>query len=474
MNEQNSNDTPPRNDAAPATDPAAAAPATSTPATVKAPRSQRGAVRRPALILTAVVVITVGIAAFLYWMLVSSNYEDTDDAYVGGRVVSITPQTTGTVVAIGADETDTVSAGQMLIRLDPADAHIDLLQREAQLAQAVRETRALYSNNDVLQANVSLREAELERAKDDLQRRNSVRESGAVSDEEIRHAELSVSTAKAALASAREQLLSNRSFTSGTTVAAHPNVLAAAARVRESYLAMRRNEIVAPINGQIARRNVQVGQRVSPGTSLLALVPMENLWVDANFKEVQLENIRIGQPVKVIADVYGKHAEYHGRVIGVGAGTGSAFALLPAQNATGNWIKVVQRVPVRIALDPKELHDHPLRVGLSIRATVDVRDRSGAVVSAHNDASPDNQTSVFDSGEKEADALVARIIASNGAGGSVPANVAAGTPSYPQGSKARSPAAAASNPASVVNASVAARPVTALPVASTGAVSAAR
>lgn len=391
------------------------------------PRRQRGSVRRPALILTAVVVMGIAVLAFLYWFFVTRYYEDTDDAYVGGRVVSITPQTTGTVVAIGADETDTVSAGQMLIRLDPADAHIDLLQREAQLAQAVRETRALYANNDVLQANVTLREAELERAKDDLQRRNSVRESGAVSDEEIRHAELAVATAKAALASAREQLLSNRSFTAGTTVSNHPNVQAAAARVREAYLAMRRNEVLAPINGQIARRNVQVGQRVSPGTALLALVPMENLWVDANFKEVQLENIRIGQPVKVIADVYGKSAEYHGKVIGVGAGTGSAFALLPAQNATGNWIKVVQRVPVRIALDPKELHDHPLRVGLSIRATVDVHDRSGAVVSAHNDTSPDNQTSVFDSGEKEADALVARIIASNSVTGGAPSNVAAGS-----------------------------------------------
>jgi len=442
MSEQNPNDRTAGDNTRPQSA-VAAAPHAPAAAAAAPPARQRGSMRRSALILTAVVVITVGVGAFLYWLLVSRNYEDTDDAYVGGRVVSITTQTTGTVVAIGADETDTVRAGQLLVRLDPADAHIDLLQREAQLAQAVRETRALYSNNDVLQANVTLREAELERARDDLQRRNSVRESGAVSDEEIRHAELSVSTAKAALASAREQLLSNRAYTAGTTVASHPNVLAAAARVREAYLAMRRNEIVAPINGQIARRNVQVGQRVSPGTSLLALVPMDNLWVDANFKEVQLENIRIGQPVKVIADVYGKHAQYHGRVIGVGAGTGSAFALLPAQNATGNWIKVVQRVPVRIALDPRELHDHPLRVGLSIRATVDVRDRSGAVVSSHDDASPDNQTSVFDGGDKEADALVARIIASNSVAGGVPANVATVPSGQLPGVGGRSPGAAA-------------------------------
>jgi membrane fusion protein (multidrug efflux system) len=426
--------------------PAAASP--TAPAMTAAPR-EGGSARRPALIITAVVVIVIGLAAFAYWLLVGRNYEDTDDAYVGGRVVSITPQTSGTVVAIGADETDTVSAGQMLVRLDPADAHIDLLQREAQLGQAVRETRALYTNNDVLQANVTLREAELERAKDDLQRRISVRETGAVSEEEIRHAELTVATAKAALASAREQLLSNRSLTSGTPVATHPNVLAAAARVREAYLAVRRGEIVAPVNGQIARRSVQVGQRVSPGTALLSLVPMDNLWVDANFKEVQLENMRIGQPVKIVADVYGSHAEYHGRVIGLGAGTGSAFALLPAQNATGNWIKVVQRVPVRIALDPKELHEHPLRVGLSIRATVDVRDRSGAVISAHNDASPDNRTGVFDSGEKEADALVTRIIASNTtgtpSGGATIDNVAraTGKDAAPAGAAAVRPASAA-------------------------------
>jgi len=378
-------------------------------------KRQGGSMRRPALILTALILLLAAIGAGGYWLLVARNYEDTDDAYVGGRVVTITPQTGGTVIAIGADETDTVTAGQLLVRLDPADARIDLMGREAQLAQAVRETRTLYANNDVLQANVSLREAELERAEDDLQRRRAVRDTGVVSEEEIRHAELAVATGKAALASAREQLLSNRSFTAGTRVPSHPNVLAAAARVREAYLAVKRGEILAPVSGQIARRNVQVGQRVAPGAVLMALVPMDNLWVDANFKEVQLENMRIGQPVRIIADLYGSRMEYHGRIIGLGAGTGAAFALLPAQNATGNWIKVVQRVPVRIALDPKELREHPLRVGLSIRATVDVRNRGGALVSSHNEASPDNQTEVFDGSEHEAEALIQRIIASNNA-----------------------------------------------------------
>ena len=392
-------------------------------------RRQDGAIRRPALILTALVVCMLVIGAGLYWILVARNYEDTDDAYVGGRIVTITPQTSGTVIAIGADETDTVVPGQLLVRLDPADAHIDLLGREAQLAQAVRETRTLYANNDVLRANVSLREAELERAIDDLERRREVQSTGVVSEEEIRHAELAVASARAALASAREQLVSNRSLTAGTRVAEHPNVLAAAARVREAYLAVKRAEILAPVGGQIARRNVQVGQRVSPGTALMALVPMDNLWVDANFKEVQLENMRIGQPVRLVADVYGGRTEYHGHIIGLGAGTGAAFALLPAQNATGNWIKVVQRVPVRIALDPKELREHPLRVGLSIRATVDVRDRSGALVSAHDASSPNNRTEIFDGSEREAQTLIEHIIASNNApidqGKAAPVNTAA-------------------------------------------------
>ncbi len=374
---------------------------------------QRGAMRRPALILTALVVLAVAAGAALYWTMVARYYEDTDDAYVGGRVVSITPQTSGTVIAIGADETDTVAAGQLLVRLDPADARVELAGREAQLAQAVRQTRTLYANNDVLQANIAQREAELARANDDLQRRRAVRDTGAVSDEEVQHAELAVDAAKAALASAREQLQSNRTLTAGTRIALHPNVLAAAARVREAYLAMRRNEIRAPIAGQIARRSVQVGQRVAPGTAIMALVPMDNLWVDANFKEVQLENMRIGQPVRILADVYGSRVEFHGHVIGLGAGTGSAFALLPAQNATGNWIKVVQRVPVRIALDPKEIQEHPLRVGLSIRATVDVHGRDGALVSTHNDASPDNRTKVFDESEVEAEARIQKIIAAN-------------------------------------------------------------
>lgn len=377
------------------------------------PARQRGPVRRPALLLAALVLVLAAAGAGAYWYFIGRNYEDTDDAYVNGRVIVVTPQTGGTVIAVGADETDTVAPGQMLVRLDPADAHVDLLQREAQLGQAVRETRNLYANNDVLQANIRLRQTELDRANDDLQRRMAVRATGVVSEEDIQHAEMAVATAKAALQSAREQLAANRTVTSGTPVASHPNVLAAAARLREAYLAVKRGEILAPVGGQIARRNVQVGQRVAPGTAMMSLVPMDNLWVDANFKEVQLAQIRIGQPARLVADVYGSQVQYTGRVIGLGAGTGAAFALLPAQNATGNWIKVVQRVPVRIALDPQQLREHPLRVGLSMRVTIDVRDHAGALVSTHDADAADDQTTVYDGIEHDADALIARIIASN-------------------------------------------------------------
>lgn len=374
---------------------------------------QAGVLRRPALMMVALIVLAAAVAATVYWYSVSRFYEDTDDAYVNGRTVSITPQIGGTVVAVGADETDTVKAGDTLVQLDPSDARNELDQREAQLAQTVREVRSLFANNAVLQANVSLRETELARANDDLTRRQSVAHTGVVSQEEIRHAENAVATATAALSSAREQLLSNQTLTAGTSVAQHPRVLSAASQVREAYLAVQRGKIVAPVNGQIARRAVQVGQRLSPGTPIMSLVPMDNLWVDANFKEVQLERMRVGQSVKLHVDMYGNHVVYHGHIIGMGAGTGAAFSMLPAQNATGNWIKVVQRVPVKIALDPKELQQNPLRVGLSAHAVVDLHDESGARVSTHSAQSPDNQTTVFDQLDRDADALVKRIIAAN-------------------------------------------------------------
>lgn len=323
------------------------------------------------------------IAYAAYWMLVARFFEDTDNAYVQGNVVQITPQVAGTVARIHADDTNLVQAGQILLSLDTADADVALTQAEAQLAQTVREVRTLYTSQAQSSATLALRAAELSRARNDLARRKMLAGSGAVSSEEIQHAENAVATAQAAVDVAREQLASGRALTEGTSVARHPNVQRAAARVQEAMLAQSRATLYAPVGGEIAKRNVQVGQRINPGMPVMAIVPLDQLWVDANFKESQLRAMHVGQAVRLTADLYGGKVEYDGRIVGMAAGTGSAFALLPAQNATGNWIKVVQRIPTRIALDPKQLAKHPLRIGLSMHAEVDMRDASDAPVSGN-------------------------------------------------------------------------------------------
>lgn len=383
--------------------------------------------RRKALTLVAAAVAVVGLSWGAYEWLVASHYEETDNAYVQGNVIQITPQVGGTVQAILADETDFVKAGQPLVQLDPADARVALEQAEANLAQTVRQVRTLYANNASLAAQVNLREADavraqsdLDRAQQDLARRQTVAANGAVSKEELSHAQAQVATARSALAAAqagavaaREQLASNRAMTDGTTVAQHPSVQVAAAKVREAWLADKRGSLLAPADGYVARRTVQVGQRVAAGSPLMSVVPLQQVWVDANFKEVQLPNIRIGQPVELTADVYGKKVVYHGTVAGLGAGTGSAFALLPAQNATGNWIKVVQRVPVRVTLDAEQLAAHPLRVGLSMVATVDVSKKDGKALADAPRGAPVAQTQVYSQLEREADVEVRRVITAN-------------------------------------------------------------
>ncbi len=414
--------------------PAATAPV-SAPATPVAPPAARPALAAPpkrsrrkvALVSVALAVVLAGAAYGIYYALVLNHYESTDNAYVQGNVVQVTPQVSGTVVAINADDTDFVKAGQSLVRLDPADARVALDQAEAQLAQTVREVRTTFVNNGSLKAQIAAREADvaraqsdLARAQDDVARRAPLVRTGAVGQEEFNHvtaqlaaAKSSVVAAQSATEAAREQLASNQSLTENISVEQHPNVLRASARVREAYLALSRAELVAPVDGYVARRSVQLGQRVQAGAPLLSVIALNEVWVDANFKESQLRNLRIGQPVELEADVYGKRVVYHGTVEGLGAGTGAAFALLPAQNATGNWIKVVQRVPVRIALDPKEVAEHPLRVGLSMDAKVDVHNTEGRVLANATQRPAKTQTSVFDRGNDQADVEVKRIIAAN-------------------------------------------------------------
>jgi membrane fusion protein (multidrug efflux system) len=370
--------------------------------------------RRTMMTLVAVVILIAAIAYALYYFLDARFYESTDDAYVNGNVVQITPQVSGTVIGVNADDTQIVKAGDPLVTLDPADSRVALEQAEANLAQTVRQVRTLFVNNNSYAAEVVLRQAMLSQAQQDLRRRMSVSQSGAVSGEELSHAQDAVKTAQASLDAAQQQLASNRSLTENTSVTQHPNVLAAAAKVRDAYINYARNTMPAPVTGYVAKRSVQVGQRVAPGTPLMAIVPLGGVWVDANFKEVQLRHMRVGQPVELVADVYGSAVRYHGKIVGFSAGTGSAFSLLPAQNATGNWIKVVQRLPVRIALDPQELDKHPLRIGLSMTADVSVRNDQGTELAAASNTV--YQTNVFDKYGDQADAEIARIIAANAAG----------------------------------------------------------
>ncbi|MFM0175181.1 EmrA/EmrK family multidrug efflux transporter periplasmic adaptor subunit [Paraburkholderia sediminicola] len=394
-------------------------PAATTQPTQSAPQPTQPPAQPPAnngkrklmMTLLVIVILIAAIAYGFYYFLVARFHEDTDDAYVNGNVVQITPQVTGTVVAVNADDTQTVKVGDPLVVLDPADARVALEQAEANLAQTVRQVRGLFADDNQYQAQVAQRQSDLSRAQDDLKRRMTVAQTGAVSQEEISHARDAVKSAQASVDAAQQQLNSNRALTANTTIANHPNVQAAAAKVRDAYLNNARNNLPAPVTGYVAKRSVQVGQRVSPGTPLMAIVPLGGVWVDANFKEVQLKHMRIGQPVELTADVYGSSVVYHGKVVGFSAGTGSAFSLLPAQNATGNWIKVVQRLPVRIALDPKELEQHPLRIGLSMQADVSIKDDNGGQLGQ----APNTvyQTNVFEKYGDQADAEIARIISEN-------------------------------------------------------------
>ncbi|MFM0001403.1 HlyD family efflux transporter periplasmic adaptor subunit [Paraburkholderia dipogonis] len=367
--------------------------------------------RKLLLSLLAASVVLAGAGYGAYYFTTGRYYQSTDDAYVSGNLVQLTPQVSGTVVAVNADDTQIVKQGAPIVTLDNADAKVALSNAEATLGQTVRQVSGLYVNNDFYAATIAQRQSDLARANDDLKRRQAVAETGAVSGEDIAHARDAVSSAQAALDAARQQAEANHALTDRTSIEQHPNVQAAASKVRDAYLSYARNTLPAPVTGYVARRSVQVGQRVAPGNPLMAIVPLDGVWVDANFKEGQLRHMRIGQPVTLTADVYGSSVKYHGRVVGFSAGTGAAFATLPAQNATGNWIKVVQRLPARIQLDQNELNAHPLRIGLSMQVDVDTHEETGAQLGAAVNTS--YHTDVFAQYGDEADAEIARIIAQN-------------------------------------------------------------
>jgi membrane fusion protein (multidrug efflux system) len=277
----------------------------------------------------------------------------------------------------------------------------------------VRDVRNLFATTAQLAATVQARASDLAAAQSDLSRREHLGASGAVSGEELRHAMDAAKAAQANLLAAQQQLAANQARIDNTTLEDHPQVRDAAAAVRNAYLTLSRTQLPAPVSGFIARRNVQLGQRVGPGAALMAVVPLDQVWVDANFKEPQMARMRLGQPVTLTADLYGGRIVYHGKVAGFGAGTGAAFSLLPAQNATGNWIKIVQRVPVRVSLDPRELAAHPLQIGLSMKAEVDVRNADGERLPQLASTTGAWSTDVFGSGNELADARVQAIIAAN-------------------------------------------------------------
>jgi membrane fusion protein (multidrug efflux system) len=348
-------------------------------ATVKAPeladveKVDRRARRRRLFALFGIVLLIVAGATLAWWVLIGSHHVSTDNVYVDADVAKIAAQTAGTIQAVNVAETQNVRAGDILVRIDPADARLMMAQAEADYGRAIRKVRQYMAENDSAAADVGAAEARVAQATADLRRRRNLAASGAVSDEELTTARAGYDTAMRMLASARGEAAKHRAMTAGADIMSNSEVRAARAALDMARLSLDRTIVRAPIDGMVAEKRVALGQRVMVGAPLLNIVPIAQAFVNANFKENQLRRVRLGQAVTLTSDLYGGDVVFHGRVIGIGAGTGSAFSVIPAQNASGNWIKIVQRVPVKIALDPRELRDHPLRVGLSMTADIKVR-----------------------------------------------------------------------------------------------------
>ena len=368
--------------------------------------------RRPLFVIGAVALLAL-CAWAIYYFAYGRTHVSTDDAYVNGNLVRLTPQVAGTVVAIHTDETQFVHRGDVLVQLDPRDSEVALAQAKASLAQTVRDVAQLFAEEARDQALVRSQQVALAQANQDLTRDRPLLAVHGVAQETLQHEENSVHSADAALQQAQATLASTRAAIAGTTPESHPRVLQAEANLRTAWLAASRTKVVAPVSGFVVRRAVQLGQQVASSTEMLAIVPIDSMWVDANFKENQLSGLRIGQPVSVEADMYGSHVKYQGRVLGVTAGTGSALAVLPAQNATGNWIKIVQRLPVRIGLEPQQLERHPLFLGLSTKVSVNIADQNGAALSRQPVWPATLDTDVYTSQDAGAENAIREIVAAN-------------------------------------------------------------
>jgi len=369
--------------------------------------------RKTALMILAVVVIVIGIAYLTYWFLVLRHYQETDDAYVAGNQVQVMAQVSGSVNTVWFDNTDFVKKGDVLITLDKTDAEQAFEKAQTALATSVRQTHQLMINGKQYQATIELQKTALAQAESDLRRREPLGSANLIGREELQHARNAVASAKAQLDVAVQQYNANQAVVMNTSLENQPAVKQSAAALRDAWLALQRTEIVSPMDGFVSRRSVQVGSQISTSTPLLAVVPANNLWVDANFKETQLAKVRIGQPATVVSDIYGDDVVYHGKVVGLDMGTGSAFSLLPAQNATGNWIKVVQRLPVRIELDPQQVAQHPLRIGLSTLVKVDTQNTDGRVLADNVRKTPAYESNALALDLAPANQLIADIIRAN-------------------------------------------------------------
>ena len=380
--------------------------------TPQQPVKKRGK-RKGLLLLLTLLFVVIAVAYGIYWFLVLRHFEETDDAYVAGNQVQIMSQVSGSVTKVWADNTDFVQKGDVLVTLDETDARQAFEKAQTQLATSVRQTRQSIINSKQLQASVELKKTALAQAQSDLNRRVPLGSANLIGREELQHARDAVASAQAALDVAVQQYNANQAIVLDTPLEEQPAVKQAATEVRNSWLALQRTKIVSPLTGYVSRRAVQPGAQIVTTTPLMAVVPATNLWVDANFKETQLAHMRIGQTATIISDFYGDEVEYKGKVVGLDMGTGSAFSLLPAQNATGNWIKVVQRLPVRVELDAQQLADHPLRIGLSTTVKVDTSARDGAVLAKQARTTPAYESNAREINLEPVNTLINNIVKAN-------------------------------------------------------------
>ena len=407
----------PSADTPPETDKAAAAPQSppsATGATAFHEHLSRSQKRRKALVILGMVLLVAGVGVLAWYLLFAEWNESTDDAYVQGDIAQISSLVPGTLVSVQVRDGDKVVAGDRLAQLDPADTELALAEAKAGLANAVRQSHGLYNQATSASSELTARRQAYQIARNDYERRQALAKTGAVSAEELDHARQAYDAAQSAYTVAQEHYSASNVLVQGTRVSTQPAVEMAAAKVRVAYLNAQRNAILSPLTGYVAKRSAQVGQRVQPGQALMAVVPLQDVWVDANFKETQLHKLRIGQTATIVSDVYGSKVTYKARVVSLGVGTGSVFSLLPAQNATGNWIKIVQRIPVRVNIeDAAQLQKYPLRLGMSVTVDVDIHDQNGPMLAQKPPVQPAQQTDVYQKQLQQADALIAQIIRDN-------------------------------------------------------------